>query len=425
MKLPDGEHLIEGKIYVVVDGEIIEIKDAPVVEEEAMTEEIALEETVVEEEVVTETPATEEMAIDPAADAEAILAIVQPVIDEQINAIIANAPLGQNYIDITATSAQVTDYLSIGNVVLPEDLGNRYEITSVTNLGGTDRRVFITPNLTGAVNSGSLLKAKVPINSGLLTIPSGSKKIVFDGSDLISGLDFVYPYVGHYDNPYQPTNDINFGQLREELYLTSYTTANNLVNTYWLQFLEETTGSAIISSNGSNFNRNFFSYYNTISLQSISGGYGIDSDWAPNSDNTYNLGQATSAGYGANRRWQRLYSNNTTISTSDVRLKTDVSDSPLGLGDVRLLAGDVVLVQRQPVHQGRVRLSDFEQHVCHVLDADVLVAAHVDGLAWGEVRCGISEGRDEVAGVHKDPVVVLEHRDRLTRQQPVGEQADD
>ena len=87
-KLPDGEHLIDGKIYVVVDGEIIEIKDAPVAAEEELTEEIALEETVVEEEV-EETPATEEMAIDPAADAEAILAIVQPVIDEQINAIIA------------------------------------------------------------------------------------------------------------------------------------------------------------------------------------------------------------------------------------------------------------------------------------------------------------------------------------------------
>lgn len=92
-----------------------------------------------------------------------------------------------------------------------------------------------------------------------------------------------------------------------------------------------TTGTGVIQSNGQNSNRNYFSYYNTISLQSISGGYGIDSDWAPNSDNTYNLGQATSAGYGANRRWQRLYSNNTTISTSDVRLKTDVSDSPLGL----------------------------------------------------------------------------------------------
>jgi hypothetical protein len=98
-----------------------------------------------------------------------------------------------------------------------------------------------------------------------------------------------------------------------------------------------TTGSAIINANGSNFNRNYFSYYNTISLQSISGGYGIDSDWAPNSDNTYNLGQATSAGYGANRRWQRLYSNNTTISTSDVRLKTDVENSPLGLAFIESL----------------------------------------------------------------------------------------
>jgi hypothetical protein len=99
----------------------------------------------------------------------------------------------------------------------------------------------------------------------------------------------------------------------------------------------ETTGNATISSNGTSGNRNFFSYYNTISLQSITGGYGIDSDWAPNSDNTYNLGQATSAGYGANRRWQRLYSNNTTISTSDVSLKTDVSDSPLGLDFINAL----------------------------------------------------------------------------------------
>lgn len=97
-KLPDGEHLIDGKIYVVVDGEITEIKDAPVAAEEALTEEIALE-TVVEEEVVTETPATEEMAIDPAADAEAILAIVQPVIDEQINAIIAMIADLRNHVE--------------------------------------------------------------------------------------------------------------------------------------------------------------------------------------------------------------------------------------------------------------------------------------------------------------------------------------
>jgi len=105
MKLPDGEHLIEGKIYIVVDGEVTEIKDAPVVEEEAMTEEIALE-TVVEEEVVTETPATEEMAIDPAADAEAILAIVQPVIDEQINALIAMIADLRNHMEEMMTEGE-------------------------------------------------------------------------------------------------------------------------------------------------------------------------------------------------------------------------------------------------------------------------------------------------------------------------------
>lgn len=98
-----------------------------------------------------------------------------------------------------------------------------------------------------------------------------------------------------------------------------------------------TTGSAKVTGQGTSSNRCEFNYYNTIVLHSISSGYGVDSDWAPNSDNTYNLGQATSAGYGANRRWARLYSNNTTISTSDISLKTDISDSPLGLDFINSL----------------------------------------------------------------------------------------
>ena len=92
-KLPDGEHLIEGKIYVVKGGEIIEIKNAP-------KEEVAMEDSVVEEEVTTETEPIdeqpspeeleevvkeEEMAVDVTADAEAVLAIVTPVIEEQVN----------------------------------------------------------------------------------------------------------------------------------------------------------------------------------------------------------------------------------------------------------------------------------------------------------------------------------------------------
>jgi hypothetical protein len=88
-KLPDGEHLIEGKIYVVKGGEVIEIKEVPLEDEMAATEEVEMAETVVEEEVETEAPAEEEMAVDPTADAEAILAIVNPVIEEQVNQLVA------------------------------------------------------------------------------------------------------------------------------------------------------------------------------------------------------------------------------------------------------------------------------------------------------------------------------------------------
>ena len=79
-KLPDGEHLIDGKIYVVVDGEITEIR-----EEEVVVEEEAMSDTVVEEEVTEE----ETMAVDPAMDAEAILEIVRPLITEQVDALVA------------------------------------------------------------------------------------------------------------------------------------------------------------------------------------------------------------------------------------------------------------------------------------------------------------------------------------------------
>jgi hypothetical protein len=87
MKLPDGEHLIEGKIYVVKDGEIIEIKEEVPAEMEAeMAAEEVVEAEVEAEEVVAaevEEKVEEEiaMAVDPQTDSEAVLAIVQPVLD--------------------------------------------------------------------------------------------------------------------------------------------------------------------------------------------------------------------------------------------------------------------------------------------------------------------------------------------------------
>jgi len=103
-KLPDGEHLIEGKIYVVKDGEIIEIKEAEVVP----TEEVALEDTVIEETVKEEMPAEEAtMAIDPAVDTEAILAIVKPAMDEQMNTLLQMiADLKTQLEDLTSTEVE-------------------------------------------------------------------------------------------------------------------------------------------------------------------------------------------------------------------------------------------------------------------------------------------------------------------------------
>lgn len=97
MKLPDGEHTIEDKIYVIKDGEVVEIKEVEktpteeVVEEEMATEEVAMEETTVEEDTTTEESTTTEeaMAIDPATDAEAIAAIVLPMLEEREKALIA------------------------------------------------------------------------------------------------------------------------------------------------------------------------------------------------------------------------------------------------------------------------------------------------------------------------------------------------
>jgi hypothetical protein len=100
MKLPDGEHLIEDKIYVVKDGEVIEIKDAPAeIAEEQMAEEPAVEEEAettvdeaaedVQEEEADAAAEDVEMAVDPTTDAEAVLAIVSPVIEEQVNQLLA------------------------------------------------------------------------------------------------------------------------------------------------------------------------------------------------------------------------------------------------------------------------------------------------------------------------------------------------
>ena len=106
LMLPDGEHIINEKIYIVKDGKVVEVKDVEKVE---ASEEVALEDTVIEEEVTAEVPAEEQtMAVDPVADAEAILAIVKPAMDEQMNALLAMIADLKNQLE-EALSVEVED----------------------------------------------------------------------------------------------------------------------------------------------------------------------------------------------------------------------------------------------------------------------------------------------------------------------------
>lgn len=93
LTLPEGEHEISGKIYVVKDGQVTEIKDKVEMAEEVVSEEVVLEE-VIEEEVIEEkmeinvepnaelapNPGQEEIRM--AIDETELMAIMQPKLDE-------------------------------------------------------------------------------------------------------------------------------------------------------------------------------------------------------------------------------------------------------------------------------------------------------------------------------------------------------
>ena len=88
--LPDGEHTLEdGTVIVVKDGQVVDVQipttEEQVMEVEASTEVELADTTEVTEETVKEEEVVEvEAAIDPAADAEAILAIVTPLLEQRI-----------------------------------------------------------------------------------------------------------------------------------------------------------------------------------------------------------------------------------------------------------------------------------------------------------------------------------------------------
>jgi hypothetical protein len=96
MELPNGDFSLNGKNYEVLDGKVQEVALAEVEEEvnvdASEEEEVQMEKVQEEEEVVMTDPVIEEeeeveveAEVNPEADAEAILAIVTPLIEEKHN----------------------------------------------------------------------------------------------------------------------------------------------------------------------------------------------------------------------------------------------------------------------------------------------------------------------------------------------------
>jgi hypothetical protein len=67
--------------------------------------------------------------------------------------------------------------------------------------------------------------------------------------------------------------------------------------------------------------------------------YGVNSNWFPVANNYVSIGQPVDAilGVTTNKFWKTIYSNTGTINTSDLRLKTNINDSALGLDFINSL----------------------------------------------------------------------------------------
>lgn len=70
--------------------------------------------------------------------------------------------------------------------------------------------------------------------------------------------------------------------------------------------------------------------YATLNRMTLTGGYGVYSDWSPGPDSTYSLGLSS-------RRWQDVWAIDSSINSSDLRYKKDILDSNLGLSFIKNL----------------------------------------------------------------------------------------
>ena len=131
--------------------------------------------------------------------------------------------------DLTLTTAH---NFSVGDIISVSISGNAL-LTSIFTVVSIPSAYQVEINIFGVeVGGGSVTPGSAQAISGLVT--TNSSVFGFEGKKYRA-----YPYLGHYNNPFEPNYDINFGQVVGYYYDELSTTTNNLFETYYSNFMSE------------------------------------------------------------------------------------------------------------------------------------------------------------------------------------------
>lgn len=152
------------------------------------------------------------------------------------------------------------DYLNIDYTDLTNESYGQYNDVAESEFVINDNIIEIifspTPieSLIGSVYTGGTSNIIIPkigiVNNNVFQYAASNirilqrKQVTLGSSDywiFNSGIMTSYPYAGHFDDPLNPTWDINFGQTRFLYYPSIVTTNNNLFTRYWKRMMDEIT----------------------------------------------------------------------------------------------------------------------------------------------------------------------------------------
>ena len=108
---------------------------------------------------------------------------------------------------------------------------------------------FSPSPLVSFLNSNIVTSTFLNIENGFTESTEVKNRILIYGGVINTNVSYTikdnvflkYPYTGHFDNPYSPTYDINWGQTKEYYYDWELVPQDNLFETYWKNFMLDIT----------------------------------------------------------------------------------------------------------------------------------------------------------------------------------------